>query len=100
MQPNTSVANDWEGRIYAQYANNSFASAATGAMNSVITMTSLTPMEGIDGIPESRITQLTAMLDEGRAIRTIFVQVNGSDITQVQQLTPGGPWYQAAIPLD
>lgn len=99
MQPNTSVANDWGGQIYAQHANNSFATAATVVKNSTLTLANFTPIDGIDGIPESRITELTAMRDYGRTIRTIFVQVNGSDITQLQQLKPDGPWNQIAIPV-
>lgn len=101
MHPNTSVANDWGNQIYAQYANNSFASSAVGETNSTVTLATFTPIEGIEGIPGSRITELTAMSDNGKTtIRTIFVQVNGSDITQVQQLTPGGPWKRIAVPVD
>lgn len=100
MRPNTSVYNDWGGFYYAQYVNNTFAATAVTMDNSDALILAGTAAIGpIQGMPETRISGVPALVDDSKSIRTIFVQVNGSNITQIQQQTSGGAWSEMAIPV-
>ena len=101
LRPNTSVILDEGGYCYAQYINNTFAAMFAEIDNSgLLTLANSTTVGSIEGIPGSGISLFTS--SEGNTRETavsIFVQVNGSDITQVQQLRTGGAWQHNALPI-
>ena len=103
LQPNTSVILDQPaGFCYAQYTNNTFAAIVVETDNlGLLTLADSIPVDPIKGIPGSGISIFTTTEGQsGQLSISVFVQVNGSDVTQLQQTQSRGPWMQYALPVD
>lgn len=102
LQPNTSVILDQAGFCYAQYTNNTFAAIAVETNNSgLLTFAESIPADPIKGIAGSAISLFTTTEGQsGQLSISVFVQVNGSDVTQLLQTRSRGPWRQYALPVD